>query len=185
LAGGKSTRMGTDKSFLRVGDALLIERQLRCLRAARAAEVLISGRCGVDYSGLGHAVIHDEQPDSGPLAGVAAALRASSCSIVLVLAVDMPAMNPAMLNKILLRCADNLGCVPVDHDGFQPLAAAYPKTALSLAEKCLRDGELSMQGFVKQAMEQDFVRPLRIEPSEQICFSNWNQPSDWIADASG
>src|SRR5271170_7131553 len=185
LAGGRSTRMGTDKSFLRVGQELLLERQLRCLRGTGAAELLISGRRDVDYSSLGAAVIYDQHPGCGPLAGVAAALKSSSCSIVFVLAVDMPAMIPAMLNKILFRCTDNLGCVPLDHDGFQPLAAAYPETALPLAEQCLKDGELSMQRFVKRAMEQGLVQPLKIEPPEQVYFANWNQPSDWIADVSG
>jgi len=185
LAGGRSTRMGTDKSFLRVGGELLIERQLRCLREAGAVELLISGRSGVDYSGLGADVVYDQRPDSGPLAGVAAVLKASSCSMMLVLAVDMPSMLPVMLNKILSKCSDNLGCVPVDDHGFQPLAAAYPKSAHSLAEECLKNRELSVQAFVKQALAEGLVHSLKIEPSERIYFANWNQPSDWTIGASG
>ena len=180
LAGGRSTRMGTDKSFLRVGSELLIERQLRYLSEAGAVELLISGRSGVDYSSLGAAVIYDQQPDSGPLAGVAALLNASSCTMMLILAVDMPGILPVMLNKILARCTDNLGCVPIDDDGIQPLAAAYPTLAHPLAERCLKNKELSVQAFAKRAFDQGLVQSLRIEPSERIYFTNWNQPSDWI-----
>ena len=185
LAGGRSTRMGTDKSFLRVGGELLIEHQLRCLREAGAVELLISGRSGVDYSGLGVDVVYDQRLDSGPLAGVAAVLKASSCSMILILAVDMPAILPVMLNKILSKCSDHLGCVPVDEHGLQPLAAAYPKTAHSLAEECLKDGEHSMQAFVRRAIAAALVQPLKVEASERIYFANWNQPSDWTISASG
>jgi len=180
LAGGRSTRMGTDKSFLRVGGELLIERQLRHLREAGAVELLISGRRGVDYSSLGADVIYDQQADSGPLAGVAALLRASSCSMMLILAVDMPCILPVMITKILSRCSDNLGCVPVDDHGVQPLAAAYPTIAQSLAERCLKNRWLSVQAFAKQTLGEGLVQSLRIEPSERVYFTNWNQPSDWI-----
>src|SRR5271170_4362015 len=85
FAGGASTRMGTDKAFLRLGRELLIERQLRCLRESGAAEVLISGRMGVDYSRFGLTVVHDERPDSGPIAGLAAILKAATFERILVL----------------------------------------------------------------------------------------------------
>jgi molybdenum cofactor guanylyltransferase len=180
--------MGADKSFLTVGNELLIERQLRCLREAGADELLISGRRGADYrgldSGLGAEVVYDQQPDCGPLAGVAALLHASSYPLVLMLAVDMPAMSTAMLSKILGNCSGTSGCVPVDDHGFQPLAAAYPKSVQGLAEECLRNGEFSVQAFAKRALAERLVQSLRIEREEQSYFANWNRPSDWRIGAS-
>ena len=133
--------MGTDKAFLRFEDELLIERQLRCLQEAGAGEVLVSGRVGVDYSRFGLTVVYDEHPDSGPLAGLAAALKASVFDITLVLAVDMPAMTSAMLRKIVL-CADDLGCIPFEDRGFEPLAAAYSRHLLPLAEELLANEKI-------------------------------------------
>jgi len=179
LAGGRSIRMGTDKSLLRVGDELLIERQLRCLRECDPAELLVSGRMGIDHASLGVKVLYDEQPGAGPLSGLAAVLKAAACELVLVLAVDMPAMNSAMLRKILSHSKEDCGCVPVDDDGSQPLAATYPKTALALVDQQLAQQEYSMQAFVTQALAEHLVRPMRILPSEQSYFANWNYPSDW------
>jgi molybdopterin-guanine dinucleotide biosynthesis protein A len=179
LAGGRSTRMGTDKAFLRMGNDLLIERQLRCLRESGAAELLISGRAEVDYSRFAASVIHDEQPHAGPLAGVAAALKASSCPLVFVLAVDMPRMAPAMIRKIVSRCRTTVGCVPIDDLGFQPLAAAYPIGLLALAESQLRAGQHSMREFVELAMNEGFIQPLQLDPAEQMYFTNTNLPSQW------
>jgi molybdopterin-guanine dinucleotide biosynthesis protein A len=179
LAGGRSTRMGVDKAFLRVGGELLLDRQLRIAREAGAAELLISGRREVDYSGFNAGVIHDRQPDAGPLAGIASILEVASHPIVLVLAVDMPEMTASILRNLIANCHENSGCVPFDQDGFQPLAAVYPHTALLLALQELRAGNLSMQAFVQKAIDKNMVRPLKITPSEQIHFVNWNQPEDW------
>ncbi len=180
FAGGASTRMGTDKAFLRIGDELLIERQIRCLREAGAAQLVISGRVGVDYSRFGLAVVHDERPDCGPLAGLAAILKAAYFEKTLVLAVDMPAMTPPLLKKIVTLSEDELGCVPVDDRGFEPLAAVYSKQLLPLAEALLAAERYSMQEFVMEALERGLVRTLQIEPEDRLHFINCNWPSDWI-----
>lgn len=179
LVGGCSNRMGTDKAFLRVGNDLLIERQLRCLSESGAAELLISGRTEVDYSRFSARVVRDELPHAGPLAGVAAALKASSWQLVFVLAVDMPKMTPAMIAKILSRCKEAAGCVPVDGHGFQPLGAAYPVSLLPLAEHLLRIGRYSMREFVGQALSEGFIQTLQLEPVEHIYFTNINLPQEW------
>lgn len=171
--------MGTDKAFLRVGNDLLIERQLQCLRESGAAELLISGRTDVDYSRFTARIVCDELPDAGPLAGVAAALKASSWRLVFVLAVDMPKMTPAMVGKILSRCSETVGCVPFDDHGFQPLGAAYPVSLLPLAEQLLRIGKYSMQEFVGQAITEGFLQTLQLEPAERIYFTNINFPQEW------
>ena len=173
--------MGTDKAFLRVGNDLLIERQLRCLRESGAAELLISGRVEVDYSSFEATVVNDEFPRAGPLAGVAAALKGSSSCLVFVLAVDMPRMTPAMIGKILSRCKYDGGCVPVDGHGLQPLGAAYPISLLPLAEDLLRIGRYSMQEFVGQAISEGFIQRLQLEQAEHIYFTNMNLPHEWAA----
>jgi len=179
LAGGRSSRMGTDKAFLRLGNDLLIERQLRCLRESGAAEVLISGRAEADYSRFGATVVRDDFPQSGPLAGVAAALRASSSSLLFVLAVDMPRMTPAMILKILSRCENGAGCVPFDDHGFQPLGAAYPISLQPLAEHMVSVGRFSMQDFVAQAASEGYLKTLHLERADHIYFTNINLAQEW------
>ena len=181
LAGGRSSRMDTDKAFLRLGNDLLIERQLRCLRESGAAELLISGRTDVDYSHFPAKVVHDEQPDAGPLAGVAAALKASSWAHVFVLAVDMPRMTPAMIAKIHSRCRGDAGCVPFDGHGFQPLGAIYPVSLLPVAEYQLQIGKYSMREFVDRAISEGFIDTLQLDPIECTHFTNMNFPHEWAA----
>ncbi len=179
LAGGRSVRMGSDKAFLAVGDGVLLGRQLRCLRETGAQQVLISGRAGVDYSSFGARVVYDHRPNAGPLAGVAAALKASSRDLLLVLAVDLPAMTSSMLTKIVALSQKKLGCVPVEEGRFEALAAVYPRAALAVAEEQLRGGDYSMQAFIRAAIAERLVCPWEVQPEERGCFINWNRPADW------
>jgi molybdenum cofactor guanylyltransferase len=173
--------MGTDKAFLEVRGETLLARQLRCLHEAGGAELLISGRPDADYSHFDAGVIYDLEPDAGPLGGLAAVLDSAHHDIVLCLAVDMPAMTPAMLRKILASATYAVGCVPFDEDSFQPLAAIYPKTVLPLIKRQLEEHELSMHSLVRRAIGGGLVRPLQLSPFEKRYFLNWNCPSDWAA----
>src|ERR1041385_2459244 len=92
LAGGRSQRMGRDKARLIVQGKPLLLRQVELARELGAAEVLISGRAGGDYTGFNCPVLMDRFEDAGPLAGIESALTAMSTEMLLVLAVDMANM---------------------------------------------------------------------------------------------
>src|ERR1700758_5454346 len=87
LAGGQSSRMGTDKAFVELGGHTLLERALQTVSAV-ASEVWILG--SREKFGEFGDMIEDEFPDHGPLGGIHAALRASCQDLNLILAVDMP-----------------------------------------------------------------------------------------------
>jgi molybdopterin-guanine dinucleotide biosynthesis protein A len=86
LAGGRSSRMGRDKSGLRVG------RRTMLAHARQAARTL----------GLPVRVIRrDLVPRCGPLGGVLTALKTSRAQGELFLACDMPFVSVALLRKLL------------------------------------------------------------------------------------
>src|SRR5260221_14708053 len=87
LAGGQSSRMGTDKAEIELDGQPLWQRQLDKLRATDAVEVFISGRCTGPYAGSEFEIVEDRVADAGPLAGLEAALRHASHDWLLVLAV--------------------------------------------------------------------------------------------------
>jgi len=164
LAGGKSSRMGRDKSALPVNGEPLWQRQLAVLRATEPAELFISGKCEGPYAGCGVEILPDEFPDCGPLGGIATALRRCTGDFLLVLAVDMPAMTAAFLRTLLEESQRSAtGIIPTAAaDGkrpatFDPLAAVYPRAALAIAEECLRKGEFKLEGFIRKLEASGFV----------------------------
>ena len=179
LAGGKSTRMGRDKAGVLIHDRPLWQRQLATLRAVHPHELFISGKPDGPYASAGVEILADNFPGLGPLAGLEAALRRASHPLVLVLAIDLPAMTADFLSLLLRQAAASAtGCVPRDDRWFQPLAAIYPRTCLPLAEACLRDADRSMQRFVRLAVEGGLAGIRDLQPGERPLFKNINQPGD-------
>ncbi len=169
--------MGRDKAGVLIGSQPLWQRQLGTLRAVHPHELFISGKAGGPYADAGVEILADSVPGLGPLAGVEAALRRASHPLVLVLAIDLPAMTADFLSE-LVRGPAATGCVPRDDRWFEPLAAVYPRACLPLAEACLRDADRSMQRFVRLAVERGLVGIRDLRPGERALFKNLNQPGD-------
>ena len=185
LAGGKSSRMGRDKSALPVNGEPLWQRQLAVLRATEPAELFISGKSDGPYADCGVEVFADEIPDCGPLGGIATALSHCKSERLLVLAVDMPAMTAEFLRTLLDESQRTAKCIipSVAADGrrranFEPLAAIYPRAALPIADECLRAGEFKLKAFIHalEAHGLAIIRP--VETGQAALFTNWNTPGD-------
>ena len=179
LAGGKSTRMGRDKAGVFLGGEALWQRQLATLRATAPRELFISGKPDGPYAGAGVEILRDAFSESGPLAGLEAALRCASHPLVLVLAIDLPAMTADFLSALVRQAADSdMGCVPRDDRWFEPLAAVYPRACLPLAAECLRSEDRSMQCFVRRAAEQGHISIRELAENERALFHNVNRPAE-------
>ena len=115
LAGGKSTRMGTDKAFVILDGRTLLARALDLARSVTS-----------DVRIVGHAakfapfapVVEDIFPGCGPLGGIHAALRISSTDLNAILAVDVPFVPPALLQYLIKRSRDAAATVTVELSGL-------------------------------------------------------------------
>jgi molybdopterin-guanine dinucleotide biosynthesis protein A len=193
LAGGKSSRMGRDKAFLDLDGEPLLGRQIRVAREAGAAEVIVSGRRGVNYSGFQCPVVLDGVWDGGPVAGILAGLEAAVWPLVMVLAVDMPCMCPAMLGRLLSQCDASRGAVPRVGGRLEPLAAFHCKSASVLgrhvqiagARSNLTAGSpaaMSATAFSELCRERGYARFVDFPASCDRFFVSWNAPGDLTAD---
>ena len=177
LAGGKSSRMGRDKAWLEIGGQTLLARQIGMARALGALEVFLSGRTDADYSGFGCDVLHDKYVNAGPLAGIERALNAMRSPLLLVLAVDLPAMKPDLLLR-LAAGSSSLGAIPCVNGRLEPLAALYPKTARELAQDHLQRGLLAVKDFASRCMRMGLAHRVEFPASESRFFASWNSPAD-------
>src|SRR3954463_5091935 len=102
MAGGESRRMGRDKATLVIGGEELWRRQVRTLREAGCAEIMIARGerepLGIGEPGL--IEVPDAMPGCGPLGGLVAGLRQAKTRWLLVLAVDLPFMPAAFLRQM-------------------------------------------------------------------------------------
>ena len=185
LAGGKSSRMGRDKSALPVNGEPLWQRQLAVLRATEPAEIFISGKRDGPYADCGVEILADEFPDCGPLGGIATALRRCTSERLLVLAVDMPAMTAEFLRTLLDESQQtvrgivpSVGALGSARGGIEPLAAVYPLAALAIADGCLRAGEFKLETFIRKLEVKGLVSVCAVADKDVERFANWNTPND-------
>jgi molybdopterin-guanine dinucleotide biosynthesis protein A len=140
LAGGKSSRMGSDKAFLRLENETLLARALRAADTA-AREVRIVGEAS-KFASYGR-VVEDVYRGRGPLGGIHAALSSSTTELNLMLAVDLPFVGSKFLEYLLLRAQESgaMVTVPRAGGGLQPLCAVYRRGFANVAEKSLTEGK--------------------------------------------
>jgi molybdopterin-guanine dinucleotide biosynthesis protein A len=177
LAGGKSSRMGRDKTSLEIAGQPLWRRQIETLQALSPEQLMISGPPREAWREF--EIVADVIAGAGPLAGVATALRKCSSSHLVVLAVDLPAMSADFLRSLLARCSDDQGVVPRSSRGFEPLAAVYPVRCVALAATNLMCRDFSMESFVQGALRKKLVCEHAISPPEEHLFANLNTPTDY------
>jgi molybdenum cofactor guanylyltransferase len=179
LAGGRSTRMGTDKALLTLGGETLLARALKTLGAV-ASDVRILGSAE-RFGGYGP-VVEDIFPGCGPLGGIHAALSASPSELNLMLAVDLPFVHARFLNFLIGRAKACGATVTVARSGgrFQPLCAVYGKSFAEVAGQALREGKNKIDPLFSSVstavIEQAELEAQGFSPE---VFRNLNTPSDW------
>jgi molybdenum cofactor guanylyltransferase len=139
LAGGKSTRMGSDKAFVTFGGKTLLAHSLDLARSVTADVRIIGDRAKfAEFA----PVVEDIFPGCGPLGGIHAALRSSSADLNLIVAVDMPFLTPDLLRYLIARARNSSATVTVPHcgGGNQPLCAVYRRPFAEAAELALQQG---------------------------------------------
>lgn len=122
LAGGASSRMGTDKSQLRLEQQTFTQCIAETLLQLTDS-VFIVGRDS-DESSLRS--VADVYPKWGALGGIHAALAACTREWAIVVACDLPFVTSELFSYLAEQRMDHDAVVPIQEDGRpQPLAALY------------------------------------------------------------
>lgn len=179
LAGGQSSRMGTDKAFIELEGHTLLSR-MQALARTVASDLRILG----DKKKFGPYgdVVEDEFPNHGPLGGIHAALRVSATDLNLILAVDMPFVEVRFLQYLVHEATRSDGAVVTlarAAGGWQPLCAVYRKPFADLAEQALRQGKNKIDPLFSQVqlriLEEAELKKHGFSPE---IFRNLNTPEE-------
>ncbi|HJZ87046.1 MAG TPA: molybdenum cofactor guanylyltransferase [Polyangia bacterium] len=183
LAGGQATRMGgRPKSFLLVGGARVIERQLPVLRG-QFDELLIVANDGPLYEPFGLPVVPDLMPGGfGPLIGILSALEAARSDQVLCVACDMPFLDPRALALVRDHAPAAEVVVPMVGGREEPLHARYARSAASAIRAQLASGDYKVSRFFERVhtvrLDEDTLRAL--DPTLHF-LQNVNTPDELAA----
>jgi molybdopterin-guanine dinucleotide biosynthesis protein A len=183
LAGGKSSRMGTDKSFVPLLGRPMIEHVLERVADLGQSETILIVNRPDDYAHLGPPMFSDVIPDKGSLGGIYSALHYSRSDSALVLACDMPLVNPPLLRYMIGLRGEEGGpydvIVPRVDDHPQGLHAIYSRSCLEPIRECIDADRLKVIGFYDRMHVRYLDAPeyARFDP-RGLSFQNINTPDE-------
>lgn len=195
LAGGKSSRFGSDKAFIKINGTPLIERQIRILKKifSRQAilkeggippkaekKIIIVTNNPEKYKLRSVKIVSDIIPNRGPLGGIYSGLMYSDSFYNFVVACDMPNLNLKLI-KYMIKQRNSFDVVaPHLAGGFETLFAIYSKNCIIPIHRTIVSKNLRIRDFfrkvkvreIKEAEVKRFGKP-------DILFMNVNTLSDY------
>lgn len=178
MAGGQSSRMGQDKSFVLFEGRPMIEVIQERVSGLGDELILITNKPD-EYAHLGLPMFGDVYPDHGSLGGIYTAVYHARHPHTLVVACDMPWLNRPLLQHMLnLRPTADV-IVPRWQQYPEPLHAIYSKACLAPIEANLREKRLKITSFFGK-VQVHFVERAEIErfDADGRSFANINTPQE-------
>ena len=197
LAGGKSRRMGRDKSFIEFEGQPLIARVIARV-SALSDDVIIVTNDAQSYAPFGQRIVADVFPGKGSLGGIYSGLQAAREDYAFAVACDMPFLNSDLMRFMVSLAPEFDVVIPRAKDpsgkakrstrphrllakevDLHPTHAIYAKTCLAPIHERLLVDDLRIIGFldavsvrVVEEMEIDLYDP------KHLSFFNMNTPDD-------
>jgi molybdenum cofactor guanylyltransferase len=178
-AGGRSSRMGTDKAWLELGGRAMIEQVIAALAPVTSGLAIIANN--PEYARLGLPVFADEQTGIGPLEAIRTALANSATSRIVLVGCDLPFVSEDLFRFLLNIPGDHQAVVPVGADGrLEPLCAIYSSETLPVVTNLIARGERKIS-LLFDPISTRFVAfdELRHLKGAQLFFENINTPQDY------
>ena len=172
FAGGKSSRMGEDKSLLSFGR----HPSLAQYQYARLSEIFdnvyISAK--EDKFDFECKVIKDILKETSPLIGLISIFETLKTEEVFILSVDAPFVNEEIIESLFEHNQTMLDVVVAQSpSGIQPLCGIYKRSILPLAYAQLKKGNHRLGDLLGLA------RTRFVQFEEDMPFTNLNHPHEY------
>jgi FdhD protein len=180
LAGGHSSRMGSNKALLPYRGGRFVEAIHRLLRGIFPEVILVTNN-PEQYDFLPCRKVPDLFEGMGVLAGIHSGLYHSSNPAILAVACDMPYLMEGLLRHLAARADAGGVLIPESPGGLEPLHAVYGKGCLAAIEATLLSGQRRIVSFF------DRTNVSRMNVEQVACydpsfdsFKNINTPGDYF-----
>lgn len=173
LAGGKSTRMGTDKGFLLHNGISFTQHIINNLTPLVDELLIVSNNA--DYDVFNIKRIPDTVKNFGPVAGVHAGLKASKTDYNFVISCDSPKVDINVFRPLLKERNNRYDVVQyIANSHTTPLIALYHKKCLNVFNLALQNNIHQLSFVVKQLDTKTLIASDEIKPK----IVNINNPKD-------
>jgi molybdenum cofactor guanylyltransferase len=183
LCGGKSSRMQTNKAFLKLSNKTIIEIILFEMKKVFDKILLSANECN-DFSFLNIPIVKDSNVNRGPLAGIYASLKASGTDKCFVTTCDYPLINSSLIEYLVNINSNKEIIVPSINKLPERLFGVYNKSVQTKIEEIFSDLEKdkSVKGSVydlHQKASVEIVEISHLHFYNEKMFLNMNTPEDY------
>jgi molybdopterin-guanine dinucleotide biosynthesis protein A len=148
LAGGKSSRFGSDKASAPLAGRPMLQWVVSALETVCESLVIVRARGQVLpelQSSVPVVVVEDRYEAKGPLAGLVTGLAAVAQPLSFAISCDAPLLRPALVTFLAGIAGDHDIVCPYVEGFPQPLAAIYrPATCLPVFRDCVERDQLKI-----------------------------------------
>jgi molybdopterin-guanine dinucleotide biosynthesis protein A len=177
LAGGKSSRMGSNKAFLDLQGKPLVLHALHALQAV-FEHTFIVAPLSEPMGAFGVPVIPDLFPHRGPLGGIHAALCNAKTEQVFFVPCDAPSLRPSDISSIA-RFAGGGSAVASFRNVIQPLVCILHKRCLPDLERTLDSDNFSVKNFLASVGTIPIEISEHDDTDEYSSLVNINTPAEY------
>ena len=179
LAGGNSSRMGTNKAFLMIHNKPMITHIYELLETFFPCIVISTSQPEL-FAFLDAATIADETRGLGPMGGIFSCLKSITTEKAFVTACDLPFINRELIRLIVQNSADFDFVVPsTDKEKLEPLCAVYDKNMLNVMAEMIRMNDLSLQHLKNKCNTKVIYVKEELQNYNDKLFQNINTSSDF------
>ena len=150
LAGGKSSRMGFDKQFLKIKEKRVMDVVLDKLKE-EFSEIIIVTNKPEEYEGSKYKVVSDIIKGRGPLSGLHVGLKHSKSKYAYFIACDMPNINIDYIRymKHQIEEVEPMACVTTCTEFIEVFNGFYSKDLYEKIEEQLNNDKRSVNLLLK------------------------------------
>lgn len=145
LAGGNSTRMGSNKALLELDGMLMFEKVLNEIEKI-TPHIFISSNQKLPLKKT-YSIIPDSVPDKGPMGGIYSVLERSNFDNYIIACCDTPFIKKELI-ELLLNNNCETAVVPVWEDKIYPFPGIYNKNIKNTLLEKLEKNQLKMKDFL-------------------------------------
>lgn len=173
LAGGKSSRMGHDKGFIKFNNKPFIQHSIEALQPFVDDIIIVSNDKKYDVFNLKR--VDDLIKNSGPLAGIYTGLSHSKTTDNIILSCDIPMISQALISTLIQQHSINTDVTyAVSNHKHMPLIAIYNKNCIPTCLELLNTGERRLKILIKNLKSNAVV----IKSTLQKHTVNINTPNE-------
>jgi molybdenum cofactor guanylyltransferase len=178
LAGGKSSRYGSNKALVKVNGARLIERAVAAMKTVFQQVILVTNTPD-DYAFLELPMVQDLIKGLGPIGGIYTGLETISEKAGFFVACDMPFLQEGLLRHMLDVREDFDAVIPRMDWMIEPLHALYTKNCLQVIKASIEAHEYQIVKCLQRLRVRYLEREelLAFDP-KLLSFFNINEPKD-------